>query len=225
MCRCSAEGSATGNIVVGGLVGEILTGPRIEDAYTLASVTGSDLVGGLVGSLSEAYVIRAYSAGPVSGATRVGGLIGRRSFIGDSTVQASFWDTATSGQAQSAAGTGLATAALYQRSTFQAAGWDFVSVWFIRNGSGYPTLRRAWIALDVPPPTIVAWGEGAAGFQLVCTAGPGFLYTLERSDALAGWTAVASKIATGDTVTFEGQDFGSLVGRTASFFRVKVSNP
>ena len=52
----------------------------------------------------------------------------------------SFWDIETSGQTTSAGGTGKTTAEMQTESTFTDAGWDFVSIWWIFEGAGYPKL-------------------------------------------------------------------------------------
>jgi len=47
-----------------------------------------------------------------------------------------FWDTETSGQTSSAAGTGKTTAQMMAQATF--SGWDFGSTWDIVEGETYP---------------------------------------------------------------------------------------
>jgi hypothetical protein len=61
----------------------------------------------------------------------------------NSSVNNSFWDTETSGQATSAGGTGKTTAEMQTESTFTDAGWDFTTVWDIEDyfGINYPFLR------------------------------------------------------------------------------------
>jgi hypothetical protein len=61
-------------------------------------------------------------------------------------VTASFWDTQTSGQSTSAAGTPKTTAEMKTMTTFTDAGWDFVNIWDICEGTNYPRLR--W---QIPP--------------------------------------------------------------------------
>jgi hypothetical protein len=92
-----------------------------------------------------------YSTGSVRGNKSVGGLVGS-SYERD--IVASFWDTQTSGQATSAAGTGKTTAEMQMASTFLDAGWDFVGetangtedLWWILEGKDYP--RLWWEAHD-----------------------------------------------------------------------------
>jgi hypothetical protein len=54
---------------------------------------------------------------------------------------ASFWDIETSGEPNSAGGTGKTTAEMKTMSTFTDAGWDFVEIWGIGENQTYPFLR------------------------------------------------------------------------------------
>jgi len=101
-------------------------------------------------------VIHCYSAGVVAGAgEHVGGLVGSGKAI---AVTGSFWDTQTSGYAESAGGTGKTTAEMYTAKTFLDAGWDFVGettngtedIWWINEGKDYP--RLWWEAAAEPSP-------------------------------------------------------------------------
>ena len=75
----------------------------------------------------------------------------------DGTISSSFWDTQTSGQAMSAAGTGRATTEMQTADTFLEAGWDFVDetengtddIWWILEGQDYP---RLWWERGGEPP-------------------------------------------------------------------------
>ena len=88
-----------------------------------------------------------FSAGAVSGSTAVGGLIGRVN-SDSGQVRNSFWDTTTSGQSGSAAGTGKTTAQMKSPSTFTSAGWNFVSIW-IQKEQEYPRLRWQLLSSDL----------------------------------------------------------------------------
>ena len=98
--RCYAIGSVQGADKGGGLVGENFG--TVTSCYATGSVTGNRL-GGLVGWL-EGSINNSYSTGAVSGASDVGGLVG----IGEGSprINASFWDTTSSGQNMSAGGSG-----------------------------------------------------------------------------------------------------------------------
>ncbi len=154
----------SGNVTVGGLVGD---GYRsdIRYAYVLGgSVAGDDEVGGLVGigggqdgQIYYSYVAAGFVLG--SGGD-IGGLIG----IADAqiTVNASYWDTETTGQLTSAGGDGQSTVQLQgasftgiyalwgnfwcnpntgeeTESTSQPIG--FVRVWDLGESSQYPALN------------------------------------------------------------------------------------
>ena len=139
--------TATGE-QVGGLVG-FNDRARINASYSRGSVSAAgDQVGGLVGCNHRGRIDASYSRGSVSGAQgmqSIGGLVGRR-VVG--SIKLSFWDIQTSGQTQSAGGTGKTTAEMQTASTFLEAGWDFAGetangtedVWWILEGRDYPRL-------------------------------------------------------------------------------------
>ena len=163
-------GTISGNKRVGGLTGR--NWGSIAASYNKAEVTGSDDVGSLAaanyGSITNSYntgpvtanwdvgglvgenyrsVASSYSTGTVSGVTRAGGLVGYN-YPDSGTVTDSFWDIQTSGQTESAGGTGKTTAEMQTASTFLEAGWDFVDetangtddIWWILEGQDYPRL-------------------------------------------------------------------------------------
>ena len=135
--NCYAEGSVSGHLYVGGLVGANgTTSPfqhTITDCYAKGAVRGAGYVGGLVGCNNFGDVANCYAAGMVSGDSNVGGLIGYNIFAATNC----FWDMETSGQASSTGGTGMTTAEMKTLSTFTSAGWDFSytdgnqAVWFM----------------------------------------------------------------------------------------------
>jgi hypothetical protein len=163
-----------GEILVGGLVGYNTSG-KVTNSYSISNVTGERLVGGLVGYNAEGSILNCYSSGPVSGVKTIGGLVGwnrgqilncysngmvsGNEYVGglvgsESDADNSFWDIETSGQPESAGGTGLATAAMQDITTYLNAGWDFIDVtengtediWWIDEGKDYP--RFSWELLD-----------------------------------------------------------------------------
>ncbi len=146
---CAAFGSVDGESDTGGLVGRnIYAG--IVDSYSVARVLGVSRVGGLVG-VNQGTVSTCYAAGLVKGESQTGGLIGSLDadpFYPVGSVSDSFWDTDTSGQTTSAAGTGVPTAEMQAAGTFLEAGWDFVGetangtedIWWILEGRDYPQL-------------------------------------------------------------------------------------
>ncbi|MBN1786827.1 MAG: hypothetical protein JW806_00345 [Sedimentisphaerales bacterium] len=137
---CYSTGSVDGKFLydntVGGLVG---IGGIVFNSYSHTYVDGGRYSGGLAGRGS--VVVNCYSTGAViERGDNEGGLIG---YSGSATN--SFWDIETSGQASSAAGTGLPTVQMQQMSTYTDAGWDFSYTdgndadWFIQIDE-YPIL-------------------------------------------------------------------------------------
>lgn len=150
-----STGAVTGAITVGGLVGyfdAFSSGSAfITNAYAAGTVsaTGSN-AGGLVGRHysglgGTAYLNNVYVTGAVSGASGAGGLVGASH--GLLSVNNSFWDIGTTGQAVSAGGQGKTTNELQQASTF--ASWGSAisakggedTVWRIYEGQTGPLLR------------------------------------------------------------------------------------
>jgi hypothetical protein len=168
---CSSSASVSGTSVVGGLVGG--GSATIKDCYARGAVTGDDFVGGFIGDSSDVGIVNCYSTGVVSGNpdANVGGFsaynVPEYPFMDN--VVGCFWDVESSGEPNSAAGTGLTTAQMYNQNTFTNAGWDFVGEvanggsddWAMPAGGGYPIL---WYELGVPPalPTF-AGGSGTSG--------------------------------------------------------------
>lgn len=142
--NCYSKGDVNGFEEVGGLVGDNFFG-SISNCYSAGDVNGVWYVGGLVG-VNYDNVSNCYSTGDVSGLGFVGGLMGRNADF----VSNCFWDTYTQthgvtksigeniGTATNVAG--LATAQMQTKSTFTDAGWDFVNIWDICEGTNYPVL-------------------------------------------------------------------------------------
>jgi hypothetical protein len=142
---------STGSVIgikfkVGGLVG--FNFGNVSNSYATGSVSGSDeYVGGLVGDNYHGTVSNCYATGSVTGEDGVGGLVGRKG----GTVNNSFWDTETSGQATSNGGTGKTNREMQEAATFSGANWDITNVvdsgmrnhsyiWNIVDGQTYPFL-------------------------------------------------------------------------------------
>lgn len=149
---------ATGNIYgqtrVGGLVGVNGEGSEITNSYARGSVTGQSNVGGLVGRCGYGTITNSYSTGDVvptnmgSSPSNYGGLLGRNQ--GGCDVNESFWDTETSGQSESALGTGKTTEEMKTQATFTDAEWNFDSIWSISSSvnDGYPNLSFSTLDSD-----------------------------------------------------------------------------
>ncbi len=149
---CYATGDVSGVVEqliegVGGLIGCNECG--LTSCFALGNVTGSSYVGGLIGFNIGPWGSYCYATGTVAGTVSVGGLIGFGTAHTDS-----FWDTTTGGP-DNGIGTGLPTAQMKQRTTFESAGWDFTGapppyahppVWAIVEGKSYPYL------IDLPIP-------------------------------------------------------------------------
>ncbi|MES2206387.1 MAG: GLUG motif-containing protein, partial [Pseudomonadota bacterium] len=129
---------------VGGFVGG--SGGTITSSYATGNVigTGSN-IGGFAGQ-NIASISNVYSTGSVTGSSAVGGLIGLNS---SGTVSGSYWDTTTSGQATSAAGTGKTTAQLLSQATY--SGWDFSNTWYSSDTNTRPILRSEYSTSIINP--------------------------------------------------------------------------
>ena len=159
-----ARGSVEGHKKVGGLVGYQQAG-TISNAYATGGVNGSsNVVGGLVGD-NRGVLNNVYATGSVDGKSYVGGLVGwngKGGMIGSAyatgSVAASirdsgglvglndgkvlantYWNTETTGQSDSAGGTGLTTAQMFEAS--RLAGFDFDAVWGNSDNQTTPWLR------------------------------------------------------------------------------------
>jgi hypothetical protein len=138
---CYSSSIVSGDERVGGLVGSNAES-RIDNCHSSARASGGKYVGGLVGFNGGyefiSFISNCYSTGTVSGTTLVGGLVGHNIDV----VRASFWDVNTSSQSTSSGGTPKTTAQMKTKSTFTSAGWDFVNIWDICEGTNYP--RFIW---------------------------------------------------------------------------------
>ena len=149
--------SVSGCGYTGGIIGSVLKS-EVYNCYSLGSVsknlnhTSETSLGGLAGSLSSATIINCYSSGSIDEVS--GGMLTTGGFVGSSvssTVTNSFWDTQTSLQTTSAAGTGKTTLEMKTQSTFTDNGWDFTDegangvddIWSISalTNDGYPYLE------------------------------------------------------------------------------------
>jgi hypothetical protein len=144
-----STGSMTGDTWVGGLVGFNFEEGSVSNSYSTGDVTSVSYAGGLMGgnagAVSNSYstshvagdsgvggliaatsgtVSNSYSTGSVTGSDYVGGLIG----FNEGAVNNSFWDTESSGQSTSAAGTGKTTTEMKSIAAFSGAGWNIIEV-------------------------------------------------------------------------------------------------
>jgi hypothetical protein len=166
-------GTVNGVSYTGGLIGQNYSSAVTSNSYFNGTVSGSgNNIGGLVGrNYSGCTIINSYSTGTVNGYSPVGGLVGVNYL---STVSNSFWDTETSGQSYSAAGTGKTIAQMKDVATFTDLStlgldnpWDFIGnpnddsgnddFWTIDGitNNGYPFL--SWqTPEDSPLPVVLS---------------------------------------------------------------------
>ena len=173
---------------VGGLVG--YNNGTVAASYATGAVTATTEgsgAGGLVGRMGFGgnRITASYATGAVSGpGGSVGGLVGHA--MPHDRVEASYWDTETSGLAESGGGAGQTTAALQEPTDYSGlyAAWD-VDVdgdgasdapWDFGTPSAYPALavdadgdgaatRRelGWQGRAVPPPAESGAGGASGG--------------------------------------------------------------
>jgi len=168
-----AKGSVTASgDDAGGLVGD--NEGRIYDAYATGAVTGVSSVGGLVG-YNRWKIYRTYATGLVTGTgTSIGGLLGNNQDLG--ATADSYWDVGSSGQATSAAGTGVGavgitpTAAMMTQATF--SGFDFSTTWRVYGGNTLPMLKALLVPLSV-----TANADGKTYDGLAYSGGNGAVYS------------------------------------------------
>ncbi|WP_027086874.1 S-layer homology domain-containing protein [Cohnella panacarvi] len=195
----------TGNGKTGGLAGEI-NGGTVTKSYVTGNVASTgDEVGGLAGSLSSGNVTESYVAAAVSGNDQVGGLIGYADHDG---VTDSFWDTSINGLTASGGGSGavgIVMADMQDKSTFQAAGWDFAGTWAMIDGTTYPMFTGAYDSVKLSSVGVgtsrgtLNWSPGT--FE----SGKG-AYTVLASEFITAVDIVASLADAGTKVVIEGTE-------------------
>jgi PKD repeat protein len=130
--------TAAGNNI-GGLIGETGGSASIGNAYAMGPVSGGNNVGGLIGEIHGGSVItNAYATGLVSGSGSGGGLIGNNNSDAG-VVTDSYYDSVTTGRADTGKGEPRTTEEMKRQSTF--FGWDFATIWAIREDIAYPHLQ------------------------------------------------------------------------------------
>lgn len=139
-------GTVDGNDFLGNLVG--VNSGTVSNSYAGGPVNGNDFVGGLVGR-NEGAVSKCYSTGNVTGDEHIGGLVGQNLY---GVVSNSFWNTQTSGQANSHGGTGKTTLEMQDIATFTGTGWDITAV-----DSGETTPAYTWNIVDTVTYPFLGW--------------------------------------------------------------------
>ncbi|GAI66982.1 unnamed protein product, partial [marine sediment metagenome] len=117
-CYSTADVTSTSE-QAGGFVGNNYAGGIIQNCYARGNATATDrVVGGFVG-VNWGNITNCYSTGiPASEGAYVGGFVGRNKLA----CIGCFWDIETSGEDESACGTGKSTVAMKTKSTFTDAG-------------------------------------------------------------------------------------------------------
>lgn len=136
----TVNGKGVDNATAGGLVG--VNHGEIKDSYATGNVSTKGTVGGLIGTIgTHGSLVHCYATGRVTGDRPqfTGGLVGYNLGQEHANVINSYWNTDTTNQSESAGGEGKSDASMKQQATF--VDWDFVNVWQIDEGLGYPYLR------------------------------------------------------------------------------------
>lgn len=148
--RCTARGTVSGNIYVGGIVGYLTGGSSNLKSQILSCVSlcsqvenksGSSNVGRVIGYSNSFCVVGAFGSSDECKAITSCALIQKGSAIVAN-------DGANNGYA-------ISEAALKRANTYELIGWDFSSTWGIEEGIGYPYLR--W---RQPEGTVINPGTG-----------------------------------------------------------------
>ncbi len=174
------SGTVSGTDDVGGLVGTT-SGSALSESYATAAVTASgDRAGGLIATQTGGSTLNSYAAGAVSATDIAAGLVGSidAGAIEDSyavglvttdgvsgglvaqagatvTVSDSYWDSDTSGQLGSAAGTAQSTVSLQTPTSATGifAAWDS-SIWHFGGDDQHLVLQ-----IDFNGDGVASWDE------------------------------------------------------------------
>ena len=134
--------NARGILNTGGLVGYMPSGASGE---SFSTSSGGHSIKISLQYKAGAFIRNCYATGRMSGVNglnpslQLGGLVANSDRNWDLTV-GSVWDMESTGAHFSYGGTGLMTAQMQTAATFQDLGWDFDTVWTIRDGKDYPRL-------------------------------------------------------------------------------------
>jgi len=130
--------SIIGADTAGGFAGADDVNGVINNSYASGSVQANTQASALVNIVSSATaaISNSYSVARVS-SSNGNGAVGTLTAGSISNI---YWNTQTSGQSSSAAGTGLTTAQMMDQANF--TGFDFSSTWGIIEGKSYPYLQQ-----------------------------------------------------------------------------------
>ncbi|MCA1197285.1 filamentous hemagglutinin N-terminal domain-containing protein [Sphingomonas sp. R647] len=147
----SASGSVSGVQNVGGIAGAVLNNATLSSGFSTASVDGNGGdAGGVVGGMYTGTLSDVWASGAVASGGRTGGLAGYQ--YGSSTIQNSYWDLESTGQANAVSGvlgtrtllTGLSTAQARNGASY-ANFANFGTVWY-QGSDMRPILRGEALA-------------------------------------------------------------------------------
>ena len=185
-----ATGRVLGREYVGGLVGSSSRG-IIESSYSMVDVNaGTSFSGGLISSSSssEAVIRNSYAIGAVTSYGTKGGLVASSS----ATVTNSYWNTETSGQSDSAAGTGKTTAELQTPTGYTGiySTWDDNDIdgvtgtdapWDFGTNKQYPLLTFGGHTIQKQLPKVTSIIATPGDTQVTLT------WKAENTRSVAGW--------------------------------------
>jgi subtilisin family serine protease len=132
-----STGDITGEEDVGGLIGS-MQNSIIQNSYSEANVNATKFGAGIVGYMYDGNTVvdRSYSLGLVTGTTSMGAFVAGRDNL--TRVSNCYYDLERSGEQQSAGATGLTTAEMQDKASFNQ--WSFETYWSITNA--YPFLKN-----------------------------------------------------------------------------------
>jgi filamentous hemagglutinin family protein len=224
-------GMVVGNVKTGGLTG-YNQGGVVQTSYSTANVTGVSETGGLAGqSDTNATVKTSYAAGAVlSAGVNAGGLIGLEL---NSQTTASYWDTATTGRANSAGGAGavgLSTAQLQGQEALPAGVTFSLGAGFAGGAAGlYPYLSAAFPDgrqvvsgfVDTGANVLVSVLGNGKPFASAVTGANGYYYasaapdTLVSGDSVLVYTSRNAATGAGDGATLTSATGAAVMSRVA----------
>jgi hypothetical protein len=188
--------TANGTVNFGGLVGTSESGASITGAFSTGDISGVDIVGGLIGrQTADSTVVNSYATGKVAGTTgNAGGLIGINYGGG---VNASYYNSETTGQSDTGKGEPRTTAQMRAGMAYDAAatyvGWfGGTPAWGIGESfhGGYPyllALPRFTVDAAITGSGSVKWtGEYPHGTSAEVGLVPGRGFSIGSAEGCSG---------------------------------------
>jgi filamentous hemagglutinin family protein len=197
-----ATTNVSGTAYVGGLVGYMVAGGTIDNAYAAGTVTALR-AGGLVGR-NEGTISNSYATGAVSG-DYSSGLTGLND--GGGIVVRSFWNTETTGRSTSTAGIGLTTIQMMQLASFGS--WNAATANTIANTGGSGAVWRIYEGHSAPLLTRFMAGLTLTGAPDVAATYNG---NTQSGASIAAPSGVLGAAATGINAGFYNGYYSSQLG-------------